>query len=66
MTVRQQVLKRIQQNLSETPMNELLQIHISIGAVEITPEMDFDTALLKIEQIVQEVKRSNKGNILII
>jgi len=60
------VLKRIQQNLLETPMNELLQINISIGASEITPEVDFDMALLKIERISQEIKQLDKGEILIL
>lgn len=62
----QQVLKRIQQNLLETPMNELLQINISVGACEVTPDMDFDAALLKIERLLQEVKGLNKGEILIL
>jgi diguanylate cyclase (GGDEF)-like protein len=62
----QVVLKRIQQNLLETPMNELLQVNISIGACEITPTIDFDEALLKIEQILAEVKRSGNGEILIL
>jgi len=60
------VLKRIQQNLLETPMNELLQVNISIGVCEITPTIDFDEALLKIEQILAEVKRSGNGEILIL
>jgi hypothetical protein len=47
-------------------MNELLQINISVGASEITPEVNFDTALLKIERISQEIKQLDKGEILIL
>jgi len=43
-----------------------LQVNISIGACEITPTIDFDEALLKIEQILAEVKRSGNGEILIL
>jgi len=62
----QVVLKRIQQNLLETPMNELLQVNISVGACEVAPTMDFDVALLKIGQILAEVKQSNNGEIVIL
>lgn len=59
------VLRRIQQNLLQAPMNELLQMSISVGATEITPLMEFDEVLLKIEQISQEIHQLDKSNILL-
>ncbi|MDM8569544.1 GGDEF domain-containing protein [Thiotrichales bacterium HSG1] len=65
------VLKRIQENTVKTPMGELLQFSLSIGACEYKGETDLDTKtdlemlLIHLDEVLYQVKRNNRGGILL-
>ncbi|MDM8567556.1 GGDEF domain-containing protein [Candidatus Halobeggiatoa sp. HSG11] len=65
------VLKRIQQQTVRTPMGELLNFSLSVGACEYRGETDLDTKtdlemlLIHLDEALYQVKKSNRGGILL-
>jgi len=58
-----EVLERIQQYSIKTPMNELLQISLSIGACEYQQETTIEQLLARLEKSLKTVKVKGQGGI---
>lgn len=54
------VLQRIQQHSVKTPMGSLLEISLSIGACECTGEIGMEALLLRLNQVLKEVKENGQ------
>lgn len=64
------VLERIQQQSIQTPMGELLQISLSIGACEyrgnadLSTETELETLLINLEEALSQAKSNQRGGII--
>jgi len=56
------VLQRIQQHSVKTPMGSLLDINLSIGACECTGEIDMEALLVRLNQVLMEVKHNGQSD----
>lgn len=57
------VLKRIRQESVTTPMNELLQVHLSIGACDYQHEIELDILLNKLNECMYLAKQAEHSGI---